>query len=132
MQSKRASKTLPVLVLAGSRSFASRLAAALGPNVMSSLFASDTAAMKKRIAQVPPAFVLIDASDVPAIDVNHLAEQLAALETEVVKAVWGVDLPYGASVLVAAQRRGITLTPFDRREGIEPLMDMIRSRRAQE
>jgi len=33
-------------------------------------------------------------------------------------------------MLDAGQRRGVELTPFDRREGIEPLMDVIRSRRA--
>jgi len=123
------SETLPVYVLASSRAFADKLAAALGPNIMSAVLVTDDAMLADRLETVAPAFVLLDASDFPAIDPGALATRLAGVATDVVKAVWGADLPYGMAALAAAQEQGLALTPFDRREGIEPLMDMIRSRR---
>jgi hypothetical protein len=122
-------QTLPVFVLSGSRAFAEQLKATLGPQVMSAVPAPDAETLRTRLGQIAPALVLVDASDFPAIEPTELIEQLAPLDTQVVKALWGADLPYGQSVLDAAQRRALELTPFDRREGVEPLMDLIRSRR---
>jgi len=124
------SETLPVFVLASSRAFAEKLAAALGPHVMSPVLASDDAMLAERLEAVAPAFMLLDASDFPAIEPDLLIGHLEGVGADVVKAVWGADLPYGMAALAAAQQRGLDLTPFDRREGIAPLMDMIRSRRA--
>lgn len=124
------SETLPVYVLAGSRAFADKLAAALGPHVMSAVLATDDAMLAERLDTIAPAFVLLDGSDFPAIEPGALASRLAGVAADVVKAVWGADLPYGMAALAAAQEQGLALTPFDRREGIEPLMDMIRSRRS--
>ena len=123
-------ETLPVYVLSSRPIFDAQLKAALGPNVMSTVPSSDLETLKDRLSQVPPALVLIDASDFPAIEPTELAEELSRLPSHVLKAVWGADLPYGMSLLDAGQKRGVELTPFDRREGIEPLMDVIRSRRA--
>lgn len=123
-------ETLPVFVLSGSRSFAEKLSAALGPNVMTGVHAGDAAMLRERLDQIPPAFVLVNGSDFPAIEPRELVDELAELPTELVKAVWGADLPYGMSVIAEAQERGVQLTPFDRAEGMAPLMDMIRSRRA--
>lgn len=124
------SETLPVFVLAGTRAFAEKLSAALGPDVMTAVLATDEATLATRLDQIAPGFVLLDASDFPAIEPDALAVRLTPLPLDVVKAVWGADLPYGMAVLAAAHQRSLVLTPFDRREGIAPLMDMIRSRRA--
>lgn len=124
-------ETLPVFVLSGSRTFADQLQATLGPQVMSAVFVPNGEVLRTRLDQVHPAIVLIDASDFPAIEPTELVDQLATLANpQVVKAIWGADLPYGQSVLDAGQRRRVALTPFDRAEGAEPLMDVIRSRRA--
>jgi hypothetical protein len=123
-------ETLPVFVLSGGTDFAQRISAALGPHVMSAVQVADTAMLRTRLEQVLPGFVLVDASDFPAIEPRDLVRQIEALSEDVVKAIWGADLPYGMSLLAMAQQSGLTMTPFDRREGIEPLMDMIRSRRA--
>lgn len=122
--------TLPVYVLSSRSAFDTQLRAALGPQIMSTVPAGDLATLEERLGQVPPAIVLVDASDFPAIEPSDLADVLARLPSHVLRAVWGADLPYGMSLLDAGQKRGIDLTPFDRGEGIEPLMDVIRSRRA--
>lgn len=124
------SETLPVYVLSSSRGFTETLSAALGPHVMSGVHVADGAMFDERLEQVPPAFVLVNALDFPAIDPGRLADRLAALPADLVKAIWGSDLPYGVAAIAAAEERGVHLTPFDREEGIAPLMDMIRSRRA--
>lgn len=123
-------ETLPVYMLAGSSAFSDRLLAAVGPHVMSPLIISDMATLRARLTQIPPAFLLLDASDFPAIEPTELAAAIEEMPREMVRAIWGADLPYGMSLMDAALKRALSLTPFDRREGIEPLIDVIRSRRA--
>ncbi len=123
-------ETLPVFILAGSREFSTKLSAALGPHVMSAVHVSDAEMLFDRLSLIAPAFVLVNASDFPAIEPQELVVALHSLAPELIKAIWGSDLPYGLSVMAAAHEIGLHLTPFDRGEGIAPLMDMIRSRRA--
>ncbi|HJL19468.1 MAG TPA: hypothetical protein RMH99_27645 [Sandaracinaceae bacterium LLY-WYZ-13_1] len=123
-------EVLPVFVLGGGPGFAAQLQATLGPHVMSAVTAHDLPTLRDRLAQIDPRVVLVDASDFPPIEPAELVDELARLPAEVVKAIFGADLPYGQSLLDAGQRAGLSLTPFDRREGVEPLMDLIRSRRA--
>jgi hypothetical protein len=44
------------------------------------------------------------------------------------RAVWGSDLPYGRSVLAAAGHGHPALLGLDRAHGVDPLLDLIRSR----
>lgn len=123
-------ETLPVYILTASKPLVAQLHASLGPQVMSPLWIPDAPTLRDRLGQIPPGFVLIDASDFPAIEPEELARSLQPLPGEVVRALWGADLPYGMGVMDAAHRLGYSLTPFDRREGVEPMLDVIRSRRA--
>ncbi len=125
------SETLPVFVLSASRTFAEKLSAALGPHIMTTVLATDALMLADRLDQIAPAFVLVDGSDFPAIEPDGLCRKLSGLPDDLVKAIWGADLPYGMSVLASGQSTGVRFTPFDRREGIAPLLDIIRSRRAQ-
>lgn len=123
-------ETLPVYILSASKSLVALLHASLGPQVMSPLWVPDAQTLRDRLGQIAPGFVLIDGSDFPAIEPDELARALQSLKPEIVRAMWGADLPYGQGVLDAAHRLGYSLTPFDRREGVEPMLDVIRSRRA--
>ena len=118
-----------VFVLASASTLAERLEAVVGPKVLTTVVIGDEAIWAERLAQLPPGFVLVDASDFPAIEPSALAGHLRALPPHLVRALWGVDLPYGQSLLAEALPEA-QLTPFDRREGIEPLLDVIRSRTA--
>ena len=120
--------TLPVFILTANADLVPQLSAALGPEVMSPLLVRDAAMLRDRLAQIAPSFVLIDASDFPAIDPSDLAQTLRPLPSTVVKAVWGAGLPYGQGVMGAAHQLGFSLTPFERSEGTEPMLDIIRSR----
>ena len=123
-------QTLPVYVLTASKDLVARLHASVGPKVMSPLLITDALTLRTRMVQLAPSFVLIDASDFPSIEPEELARELSTLDASVVKAVWGADLPYGQGVMDAAHQLGFSLTPFDRSEGVEPMLDVIRSRRA--
>ncbi|MGE0787126.1 MAG: hypothetical protein AB7S26_15740 [Sandaracinaceae bacterium] len=123
-------EVLPVYVLAGSARLADQLRAVVGPQAMTPLVIGDPELLRTRVAQIKPGFVLIDGSDFPAIEPSELALTLAKLGGQIVIALWGADLPYGQSVLAEAYEAGCGFTPFDRREGIEPLIDVIRSRRS--
>jgi len=122
-------ESMAVFILTVSETLVAQLHASVGPKVITPVPVQDHDTLCLRLDQLAPSFVLIDASDFPAIEPDALAEQLERLPSEVVKALWGADLPYGQGVMAAAHRLGFTLTPFDRREGIEPVIDVIRSRR---
>lgn len=123
-------EVLPIFVLSSGRELSEQLKAALGPAVMSAVPAEDQGQLETRLSQIAPAMVLIDAANFPAIEPEILVDLLAPLSPDVVKALWGADLPYGQGVMEAAQRRGVGVTPFDRAEGAAPIIDVIRSRRA--
>lgn len=123
-------QSLIVFVLTAAEQLVGQLRAALGPQVMSSVQIADTETLHMRLEQIAPGFVLIDASQFAPIEPSALVQALAQINVDVVKAIWGSDLPYGQAVIDAAQRVDLDVTPFDRREGIEPLMDVIRSRQS--
>lgn len=124
------SETLPVFVLSGDKRLGELLKTVLGPDVLSAVWVGDTAMLHERMSLVAPALFVVDASNFPAVEPAEIVAAVSSMEQEIVTAVWGADLPYGQSLLTAAQDAAVTVTPFDRGEGVEPLMDLIRSRRA--
>ena len=119
-----------VLLVSGSRAFLERLLATLGPGHVAPVYASSLDELAKRAARLPPAIIIVDAADFPAIEPAELAGTLGTLPPDAVRAIWGVDLPYGMALLAATQRLKLATTPLDRKEGIAPLVDLVRSRRA--
>ena len=117
-----------VFVFAASAAFAQRLEAALGPLRVATVPCPDVEKMRKALRYAAPAVALLDAPDFPGIETHELAAELATLPVTSVRAIWGADTPYGAAIMRELMERGAHPTPFDRREGIEPLLDLIRSR----
>lgn len=121
-----------VIVIAGTGALADRLQAALGPNVMAVIPATSMEQLHDHLAIAAPKVVLLDAADFANIEPDPLALVLEQLPATTVRGIWGADLPYGAAVLRALSNRGSPATPLDRREGIAPLLDLVRSRRGQD
>lgn len=119
-----------VVVVSGTSEFASRLSAVLGPTLLTAIPASTMEQLEEHLSIAAPQIVLVDAADFASIEPERLGVVLGKLPATTVRAIWGVDLPYGASILRALVERGAPATPLDRREGIEPLLDLIRSRRS--
>lgn len=121
-----------VLVLAGKEDLATRLEATLGPGRVSARTLTTRAELSALLGRDSrfPAIVLVDAVEFPAIEPVELADLLERTPAGTVHAIWGGDLPYGSMILGELVERRVPATPLDRREGIEPLLDLVRSRRA--
>lgn len=119
-----------VLVLGANENLAMRLEAALGPRRIATRTLSTLGELKAqlRAAAFPP-IVLVDSVEFPTIEPAELAAALQQSPAGTVHAIWGADLAYGAVVLGELVERRMPATPLDRREGIEPFLDLVRSRR---
>lgn len=120
-----------VLVLAGKEDLALRLEAALGPARVATRTVTTQSELASRIGsgRLPP-IVLVDAVEFPTIEPVELARMLERSTPGTIHAIWGADLAYGSMVLAELVARRLPATPLDRREGIEPFLDLVRSRKA--
>jgi len=122
------SEPVEVMVVAGGGAMVSRLDAALGSGRVSPWAAIGVDDVRAGLRDAAPAIVLVDAADVPAVDVWTLASLLAAAPATAVCVVWGVELPFGRRLVQAARSVGAEIGWLSRRDGVEPLLDLIRSR----
>jgi len=118
-----------VLVLSSSDTLGLELEHALGTNIVATLTYDEPVRAEKAIAFRPPAIVIIDGATFPLIEPSAMPALLSQLPTTTVRAVWGTDTPYGGAVLAELAARRAVFTPLDRREGIAPILDLIRARR---
>ena len=118
-----------VFVLAGSKVMARTIEAALGPMRVAVRTVATVEAFRSATAIAAPALVILECASFPAIEPADIAVLLGALPENTVRAVSGIDTPYGSAALAALSDARVPCTPIDRREGIEPLLDLIRSRR---
>lgn len=118
-----------VLVVASGTGFAMQLQAALGSARVTTVPVATLDELTVEARGSEPHIVLIDAADFAPIEPDQLAGALEALPGTTVRAIWGADLPYGGAALRALVARRAPATPLDRREGIDPLLDLVRSRR---
>jgi hypothetical protein len=120
-----------VLIVAAGPWFGGRLAAALGPGRVAPVYAHSAEALAHTVGTWPPSLLVVDATDFPAIEPKGLAQALRKLPSTTTVAIWGGDLPYGRRALFALEEAGVHAMGFEQGAGIEPLMDVIRSRRNQ-
>lgn len=124
------SEPLPLLILSSSPDLAVALNQTLTSEEIAIASAGDEDTMRARIAHRPPRCVLVDGGSFPRVEPTTLAAILAALPHTTLLALWGADLPYGLAVLAAAQGRALEVTSLDRREGLNPVLDLLRARRS--
>ncbi|WP_053234697.1 hypothetical protein [Sandaracinus amylolyticus] len=122
------SRPVIVIVVSAGHAFASKLQAALGATRVIPIPAASLERMDEQLRVAAPQMVLVDSADFAPIEPERLALFLEKLPATTVRAIWGADLPYGGAVLRAMITRSIPATPLDRREGIDPVLDLIRSR----
>ena len=117
---------VPVLVLAASRGFASRLRLAVGADRVAPTPVREV----HGLAGVASAasVIVVDATDVPPVDPETLVGSLGVLPAGCVPAVYGSDLPFGRRVSDAFVASGVQPVDVAQSEGIEPLFDLVRSR----
>lgn len=120
---------LKAIVVSGRTDLANRLMHAVGQGILVAFTAEDETTLRARL-RVKPGLVLVDGVQFPHIEPAALVATLAVTSPDCVCAVWGSDLPYAQAVLATATEAHVATTPFARHEGIDPLIDLIRSRRA--
>ena len=124
-----AREPVAVLVISAGGSMVARLHAALGRSRVSGVHANDADRVRSVTSSYAPPIVLVDATDFPAIDPTEVADVLSKLPPTTACGVWGADLPYGRSVVFAMAEAGAPAVAFARGEGVEPMLDLIKSRR---
>lgn len=124
------SHPVTVLVIAGNGYFGDRLAAALGPIRVAPYHASSLERVASLSRRIVAGIVVADATDFAAIETDSLAEALSEFPTTVPRVVWAADLPYGQALLRSFERRGDPCMALPSTEGIDPLLDLIRSRKS--
>lgn len=118
---------VPVTVVSSGSGFAERLVAALGPRRVS---ARAVGAIESLSAlQETPAIVIVDATDFAPIEPADLSQALSTLPSTTAHVIWACDLPYGRRTVDAMHADNLANVALPRDEGVEPLLDLIRSRR---
>lgn len=119
---------VPVLVAAANDSLALLLAASLGAARVHAETAQDEAALRKRTFSLGPIFAVVHGADPPHGEPSGLASALAAMPASVVRLLWAADAPAAAPLVTELDRRGIDVVRLVRANGIDPLLDLVRSR----
>jgi hypothetical protein len=121
-------EAVPVLVIASGPGLGGRLAAALGPERVAPRHTPDPS---EDAGLLSASVILVDATDFTATDPNQLAMALCRAPATTAIAVWGINLPYGRKLRFALEEMSVQAMTFDQATGIEPLLDLVRSRRRQ-
>jgi hypothetical protein len=116
-----------VLVVSRSASLAVALRAALGGDRLGLRTASDAPTVEASVKKIQPDIVIIDAAE-PLRDMPSVAEAILAVPASTACLLWGRETPWGLRIGVELERRGQRFTPVDRTHGVEPLLDLVRSR----
>jgi hypothetical protein len=121
-------KPVSLLTVAATEALAMRLVVVVGLDRVRPMWVSDEAALRKATFAAQPLLVLVDGSDPPAIAPEALASALRGMPDTVVRVLWASDLPGARPFAAAFASAGVDATPLDKREGVEPLLDLILSR----
>ncbi len=117
-----------VLVMGRGTSLAVRLRAALGGERVAVGAATALPAAEHMIGNLRPELVILDGVDPVQDTVDEIAELLAALPAGTTRLVWGREQDWADKVAAALDAGQVPHTLVDRREGVDPLLDLIRSR----
>ncbi len=118
-----------VLVVSAERSFADRLLAAIGDERVYPHTVSDEAAFRHAMFSMSPLIAVLDSVRPPEATPSTLAAALRGLPDQTLPVVWAADAELGQDLHGRLGHERVLF--FDRREGIEPLLDLVLSRFAQ-
>ncbi|MFK7990274.1 MAG: hypothetical protein AB8I08_29910 [Sandaracinaceae bacterium] len=123
------SAAVPVLVVASGPAFAVKLELALGERRVSPRTASDPASLEDALGDATPALMIVDATSPPTLSDTIVIRAGHTLPTTTACVLFGVELPYGRRLLKSIDAQDRPWVTLERREGVAPLFDLVRSRR---
>lgn len=119
---------VPVLVVSSSFVFAYRLEAALGPVMVRAETVDDLRRLRGAIREMRPRLVVVDGAEAPVLEPAELAEEIAL--PGVVCVVWAREMAYARRMIESLESLEANVVSLSRKDGIDPLLDLVRSRRA--
>lgn len=119
-----------VLLLGTSARLGVTLRAQIGGSRLALGHASDLPQARTMLSRLEPEMLVIDASDPPDGNVADLLLLLTEVPQEATIVLFGSEQPWGARVLSMRFRNQAQLLPLERTAGLDPLVDMVLSRRA--
>lgn len=125
-------RPVPVVVLTSREEFADRLVLCLGHDRVKTIAVSDEAALSKAVFAYDALVVVLDGASPTSADGAVVAAALRRLPNGATTIVWGSEAEGGVKLANALQRAGAACVPLGRSDGIEPLLDLILSRRSTE
>ena len=101
----------------------------LGENRVATYPTHDKDSFDTAVDEADPAVVLIDGTDFPSIEARDVLKMFHVLPPTTARVLWGAELPYGRNLieLLEGDARGWVI--LELKEGISPLLDLVRSRR---
>ncbi len=125
-------RPVPVVVLTAREEFADRLVLCLGHDRVKTIAVVDDAALSKAVFAYDALVVVLDGASPTSADAAAVAAALRRLPNGATTIVWGSEAAGGATLTKALDRAGAACVPLGRSDGIEPLLDLILSRRSTE
>lgn len=121
-------KPVPVVVISAGGSFAERLVMCLGEDRVRAVATGDEASLRKAVFAYSPLIVLVDGVGPTSMDAGALTAALHDVPDSAMPVLWGSETGWSRSILPRFEGAGVRLVTLDRREGIEPLLDLVLAR----
>ena len=120
-----------VVVVASGGGLAMRLTAALGSRRVAPVVRGSLVSIRDQVAgNDAPNILLVDATDFPPITADELGLAMRRGPSTMIRAIWGADSPYGRGLVAAAHAGALSVLALERAHGVDPLLDLIRSRKS--
>lgn len=125
-------RPVPVVVLSARSEFADRLVVCLGEDRVKTIAVGDEAALSKAVFAYSALVVVLDGAAPTRVEASGLASALRRLPNGATTIVWASDTDGGTALAASLERAGAAAVTLGRTEGIEPLLDLILSRRSED
>lgn len=122
-------RPVPVVVLSAREEFASRLVLCLGEDRVKTVAVADVASLSKAVFAYSALVVVLDGQSPAEVDREALVAGLRRLPNGATTIVWASDAEGGARLSEMLDAGGAAMVTLGRADGIEPLLDLILSRR---
>ncbi len=124
----RGTGPVQLVVCAASPRLANHLSSAVGSSRVITATVRDAYETKIVVEGMEPEIFLFDGANLPVDNPDALAVAVMNASANMWIVVWSADMPEERALLSALNARNVSVTSFDREEGVGPLIDLIRSR----
>jgi hypothetical protein len=125
-------RPVPVVVLSARADFSDRLVVCLGEDRVKTIAVTDETALSKAVFAYSALVVVLDGAAPAKVDGTALAASLRRLPNGATTIVWASDTEGGAALADGLERAGAAAVTIGRGDGVEPLLDLILSRRSED